>query len=126
MIVRTLEELAGTPRRVVSAHSESIRFLLAEDGMGFSFNLTTIDAGLEIDMEYKHHFEAVYCLSGEGSIEDRATGEIHAIGPGTIYALNEHDAHILRSETKLELICVFNPALVGTEQRAPSGGFPPP
>jgi len=126
MIVRNSKELAGTERHIHSPNSESVRLLLADDGMGYSLNVTKIEPGLEIEMCYEHHLESVYCISGTGSIEDLATSEIHKISPGTIYALNQHDAHILRSETKLELVCVFNPALTGTEQRAPGGGYPPP
>ena len=126
MIVRNLAELTGSRRHVRSPTSESTRLLLAEDGMGFSLNVTEIEAGLEIRMCYQHHLEAVYCVSGTGSIEDEATGTIHDIAPGTIYALDQHDAHVLRSVTKLELICVFNPALAGTETRDPTGGYPPP
>ena len=125
MIVRNLGELAGSQRRVSSPTSESTRLLLAEDGMGFSLNVTEIEAGLEFRMCYQHHLEAVYCVSGTGSIEDEVTGRVHDIAPGTIYALNQHDAHILRSTTKLELICVFNPALVGTETKDSSGGYSP-
>ena len=125
MIVRNRGQLAGSHRRVSSSTSESTRLLLAEDGMGFSLNVTEIEAGLEIRMCYQHHLEAVYCVSGTGSIEDEATGKVHDIAPGTIYALDQHDAHILRSATRLELICVFNPALVGTETRDTSGGYPP-
>ena len=125
MIVRNLAELTGSRRHVRSPTSDSTRLLLAEDGMGFSLNVTEIEAGLEIQMCYQHHLEAVYCVSGTGSIEDEATGKVHDIAPGTIYALDQHDAHVLRSATKLELICVFNPALVGTETKDSSGGYPP-
>lgn len=126
MIVRNQKSLAGTDRYIESPSSKSTRFLLAGDGMGYSLNVTEIEPGLEIEMRYDHHFESVYCIAGTGSIEDIATGQVHQITPGTLYALDKHDHHILRSETKLELVCVFNPALVGTEQRAPGGGYPPP
>jgi L-ectoine synthase len=66
----------------------------------------------------------VYCVAGLGSIENEASGVVHLIQEGTIYALDMHDAHVLRSETALELVCVFNPALVGTETRDASGGYP--
>lgn len=124
MIVRNLDDAAETDRRVVSPSSESTRLLLAEDGMGFSFNVTTLKPGVEVRMRYQLHLEAVYCIAGRGSIEDEATGDVHSIAPGTLYALDQHDAHVLRSETALELVCVFNPALVGTEVREPSGGYP--
>ncbi|MEE8546241.1 MAG: ectoine synthase, partial [Alphaproteobacteria bacterium] len=40
---------------------------------------------------------------------------VHPIAPGTIYALDRHDAHVLRAHTDMRLICVFNPALEGGE-----------
>tara|TARA_B110000467_G_scaffold134032_1_gene130158 strand:- start:238 stop:630 length:393 start_codon:yes stop_codon:yes gene_type:complete len=124
MIVRNLEDEAQTSRRVESSSSESTRLLLAEDGMGFSLNVTVLKPGVEIRMLYQHHLEAVYCVAGRGGIENESTGQVHPIQKGTIYALDQHDAHVLRSETELELICVFNPALVGTETRDASGGYP--
>lgn len=126
MIINRLKDLSGTPRHVISKTSESTRLLLAEDGMGFSLNVTVIEPGLTIEMCYQHHLEAVYCVAGSGEIEDQASGAVHKITPGTLYALDLHDAHILRSTTRLELVCVFNPALVGTETRDSSGGYPPP
>ena len=124
MIVRNLKDAAGTSRCVTSPSSESVRLLLAEDGMGFTFNVTTLKPGVEVQMCYQHHLEAVYCMTGRGSIEDEATGTVHAIEAGTLYALDKHDAHVLRSDSALELVCIFNPALVGTETRDASGGFP--
>jgi L-ectoine synthase len=123
MIVRNLADEATTSRHVVSPSSESTRLLLAEDGMGFSLNVTVLKPGVEVRMRYQHHLEAVYCVAGRGGIENKATGEVHPIQAGTIYALDQHDAHVLRSETELELICVFNPALVGTETKDESGGY---
>ncbi len=124
MIVRNLEDEAKTSRRVVSASSESTRLLLAEDRMGFSLNVTVLKPGIEVRMCYQNHLEAVYCVAGRGSIEDEASGVVHPIRKGTIYALDLHDGHVLRSETALELVCVFNPALAGTETRDASGGYP--
>lgn len=124
MILRTLGEARGTRRRVVSKGWESVRLLLKDDAMGFSFHITTIYEGAELPMHYTNHLEAVYCISGEGSIEDLATGEVHAIGPGTIYALDKHDEHILRAKTELSLACVFNPALNGREVHDETGAYP--
>ena len=53
----------------------SRRLLLKHDDMGFSMHDTLIHAGSEIRMWYKNHLEAVYCVSGEGEIEDIETGE---------------------------------------------------
>jgi L-ectoine synthase len=70
MIVRDLNEANQTRRRVVSKGWESTRLLLKDDKMGFSFHLTTIYEGAELPMHYQNHLESVYCVSGEGSIEE--------------------------------------------------------
>src|SRR3546814_19775803 len=77
--------------------------------MGFSFHITTIYQGAELPMHYKNHLEAVYCISGEGSIENCASGEVHEIQPGVLYALDKHDRHILRGRTALVMARCFNP-----------------
>nr|WP_241241211.1 ectoine synthase [Burkholderia cenocepacia] len=43
---------------------------------------------------------------------DTATGAVHRITPGTIYALNLNDPQILRATRgDLHLVCVFDPPL---------------
>lgn len=127
MIVRDLNEIMKNDqdRVVADAKWKSIRMLLANDGMGFSFHITILEAGSEHTFEYKHHFESVYCMSGKGSITDIATGETHAIKPGVMYALNEHDRHILRSEEELVMACCFNPPVTGTEVHREDGSYAP-
>ena len=126
MIVRTLGEVVGTDRDVEGDGWRSRRLLLRRDGLGFSFHDTTVAAGSELKLQYKHHLEACYCLAGEAELTDLSTGARHAIGPGTIYALDQHDRHTLRVRTDLHLVCVFNPALSGAETHDADGSFPPP
>ena len=123
MIVRTLGEADQGDRRVVSNGWESTRLLLKNDGMGFSFHITTIYAGADLEMHYQNHLEAVYCISGEGEIEDLADGKVYPVKPGTIYALNNHDRHKLRAVTELKLACVFNPPLHGKEVHNAQGAY---
>ena len=92
--------------------------------MGFSLHDTVIFAGTETAIWYRHHFEAVYCIAGEGEIECIPSGEICRIEPGLMYALNEHDRHVLRAFTELRLICVFNPPLQGREIHDANGAYP--
>jgi Ectoine synthase. len=127
MIVRTLSEIIGTVRDVRAENGNwvSRRLLLKDDGMGFSFHETTIFAGTETPIWYKHHLEAVYCVGGEGEIEDLATGITHPIRDGTLYALNQHDRHKLRAFSDLRLVCVFNPPLSGREVHDRDGAYPP-
>jgi L-ectoine synthase len=124
MIVRDYDEAKKTERRVDSEGWHSVRLLLKDDGMGFSFHITTIHEKAELRMHYKHHLESVYCISGTGSIEDLATGAVHEIRPGVVYALDRNDRHILRAETEMTMACVFNPPVTGREVHDDSGAYP--
>jgi L-ectoine synthase len=126
MIVRSLDQISGTDRDVQGEGWRSRRFLLRDDGLGFSLTDTTVAAGTEMEIEYRHHLEACYCLDGDAEITDLATGQRHVINPGTVYALDQHDRHRLRVARDLRLICVFTPALTGGETHDASGGYPPP
>lgn len=116
MIVRTLAEIQNTDRDVSWGNGHSYRFLLESDGMGFSLTETTVEAGTESLIQYRHHVEACYCVEGEGEIE--LDGKVYPIKPGTMYAPNNHDTHYLRAskDKALRLICVFSPALAGPEK----------
>ena len=83
MIVRDFNKIIENERdRVVSdADWTSIRMLLADDKMGFSFHITFLNEGSEHTFEYKNHFESVYCMKGKGSITDLATGAGQARPP---------------------------------------------
>lgn len=110
MIVRKLDDIRASDRNVESDGWVSARLLLKDDGMGFSFHVTTMFAGSELKMHYQNHLEAVLVLKGTGTIEDLGTGEIHRLEPGVMYALNNNDRHIVRPETDLVTACTFNPA----------------
>jgi L-ectoine synthase len=125
MIVRTLEETRNTDRavRAENGNWESVRLSLKDDGMGFSFHITTIFAGTETHIWYQNHFETVYCISGEGEVETLDDGKIWPIKPGTVYILNKHDNHLLRAKTDMQLACAFNPPLHGKEQHDENGVY---
>jgi len=125
-IVR-LEDILGTDREVKGPGWSSRRLLLRKDGFGFSFHETIIPAGAEMELWYKNHLEAVYCVSGNGSIEDLKTGEIHEIHDGTLYGLDDHDRHVLRGGTEdMRLICAFNPPVSGKETHDFEGSYEVP
>jgi L-ectoine synthase len=125
MIVRDFNEIVKnkSDRVVLDAQWTSVRMLLADDGMGFSFHITLLETGSEHTFEYKNHFESVYCIKGKGAITDLATGQTHQIAPGVMYALNAHDRHILRAEEELVMACVFNPPVTGTEVHGEDGSY---
>ena len=126
MIVRKIADCTGNEREVKAPNGNwvSRRLLLRDDGMGFSFHETIIHAGTETPIWYKNHLEAVYCVGGNGSIEDLNSGETHQIESGVMYALNNHDRHILRGGTEdMKMICVFTPPLRGDEVHNEEGAY---
>ena len=124
MIVRQLKDIEGTERDVKTETWASRRLILRDDQVGFSVHDTIMKKGTDTMMWYKNHIEAVYCIEGEGGIEDLTTGTVHRIAPGTLYLLNNHDKHRVRPKTDLRMVCVFNPACTGQEVHDPSGAYP--
>ena len=126
MIVRTLDEILDGPRHVRGEGWQSRRILLRSDGMGFSLHDTVVAEGTEQRLEYKHHLEANYCISGEGEVVDLKTGVTYPLRPGTLYALDKNDAHIIRATRgDLRVVCVFNPPLSGDETHRADGSYAP-
>ncbi|WP_226646472.1 ectoine synthase [Microbulbifer variabilis] len=125
MIVRNLPEAKASNRRIVSPDGnwESTRLLLKDDGMGFSFHITTIYTGADFQMHYQNHLEAVYCISGRGEVETLDDEKKHPIEPGTIYILDKHDKHVLRAFEEMTMACVFNPPLHGKEVHNAEGAY---
>lgn len=97
--------------------------LLKDDKMGFSFHITTIYEHADFRMHYKHHLESVYCIKGTGEVVSLADNRSHAISPGTLYVLNDHDEHVLRAFTEMTMACVFNPPLNGKEVHNQEGAY---
>lgn len=120
MFIKQLNEIIASERDVPWGNGQSRRLLLEEDAMVCGLTDTLVDAGTESLMEYKNHLEACYCIDGEGELE--CGGAIYPLRPGTLYALDKHDRHILRAKTQLRLICVFYPALKGREKHDFSRG----
>lgn len=121
MIVRRLSHIAG----VDWGNGLSRRFLVQADQMGFTLTDTIVNAGTISRLEYKNHFEACYCISGRGEVID-GNGNRHVLEPGTMYALDQRDPHLLVAspDENLRLVCVFSPALKGEERHSlNSGGF---
>ena len=124
MIVRTLDEITDTERDVVAEQWRARRLFRRDDGLGFSLSETTVNAGAEMQLWYKHHQEACFVMEGEAEIIERDTGRVHRIGPGSAYA-PQHDRHTIRVREPLRLVCVFNPALTGRETHDADGSYLP-
>lgn len=123
MIVKKLEDVVHTRDDIDTMTWNSRRLLLKKDGMGFSMHDTIIKAGTETLIWYRNHVEAVYCIEGDGEIEVIG-GKTYAITPGTLYALDGHEKHLLRANSQLRMVCVFNPPLTGTEVHDKDGVYP--
>ena len=124
MLSKRLEDILGSDREVCGENWSSRRLLLRSDGMGFSMHDTLIHAGTETLIWYRNHLEAVYCIEGEGEVETTSDGVKHPICAGTIYALDQHDRHVLRAFSQMRMICVFTPALTGRETHDAEGVYP--
>lgn len=124
MIVKSLRDINNSENDVKSRTWRSRRFLLAKDQVGFSFHDTIMYQGTETFMWYKNHIEAVYCIEGEGELEDITNGQKHVITPGTLYTLNGHEKHIMRPKSDMRLLCVFNPPVTGQEVHDENGVYP--
>ncbi|WP_424831510.1 ectoine synthase [Ruegeria sp.] len=126
MIVKALKDIIDTKRDVAGPGWNSRRLLLASDGMGFSLTDTIIKKGAELELEYTHHLEACYCIKGRGQIRAFEDETWYSLEPFTLYALDQHDRHLVRStEADLRLVCVFNPPLSGREVHREDGSYAP-
>ena len=124
MIVKHLADIVGSDQEVSADNWTSRRLILRDAGVGFSMHDTLIHAGTSTEMHYQNHLEAVYCVQGKGKIQVIETQQEFEIGDGTLYVLNGHERHVLSAETELRMICVFTPALVGTETHDENGVYP--
>lgn len=126
MIVRKLSDIVSTDREVGGEDLgwTSRRLLLKGDNMGFSLHDTLIHPGKPLHLHYQNHLEAVYCIEGKAKITDLATNEVHELEPGTVYALDKNDKHILESEVLSRFVCVFNPPVRGDEVHDETGAYP--
>jgi L-ectoine synthase len=59
-------------------------------------------------------------------VVDVATGKTYPLKPGTLYALDKHDRHIVRAlKGDLRLVCIFCPAPTGRETHRSDGSYAP-
>ncbi|MDA3129644.1 ectoine synthase [Aliibacillus thermotolerans] len=124
MKVVKFEDVAGTEYQVDGGNWVSTRLLLKKDNMGFSVTETLIRKNTETHIHYKNHLEAVYCIEGHAEVETLADNKVYTIKPGTLYALDEHDEHLLRGIEDTRMVCVFNPPLSGKEVHDENGVYP--
>ncbi|GAA4889906.1 ectoine synthase [Saccharopolyspora cebuensis] len=124
MFVRHLTDIEDSDADIKTENWRSKRIVLAKDKLGFSVHETTLYAGTVNDFWYANHIEAVFIVEGEGEVENKATGEVHQLAPGSIYVLNDSDKHQVRPRTQMRTVCVFNPPVTGREVHDEHGVYP--
>lgn len=125
MKVIRVEDLEGTDREVrfpVEGFA-SLRFLLADDKMGFTVCETRIPKGTSHYWYYKRHLEACYCVKGKAIVKDLRSSKEWQIEPGTCYVLDDHDPHEFIALEDVILVSVFNPPLKGSEIHDEEGSY---
>jgi L-ectoine synthase len=122
VLVRHINDIIGTDRDVDWGNGLSRRMLIAEDNRGYTITDTYVRPGSSSVLKYDNHLESCYCVEGSGYVD--ATDGTHRIEVGTIYAPDKGEAHVLRSDEGMRLICVFHPALRGQERHDLSAGTP--
>ena len=121
MIVKTLEDVVGTKGDAHGNKWHSLRLLHKEDGMGVTLTDSILEEGFEMVLWQKNHYEACYCLEGEGTVEELDNGTIHEIKAGTLYAMNNHDRHSTASYLLPPFFrCVFHRLLVNCRLNPPT------
>lgn len=127
MIIRTLQDAQQSDRCITAENGnwQSVRLSKKDDGMGHSFNITTIFKHTKTHIHYKNHWESVYVISGNGKIETIADGKVYDLTPGTIYLLNDNDEHNLYGgDEDMVVACAFTPPLSGKEVHDEHGVYP--
>ena len=123
MIIRRKEDIVGSKGDASGERWHSFRLLHKEDGMHVTLTDSILEAGFEMQLWQKNHLEACYCIEGEGTVEELDSGRVHDVGPGTLYAMNNHDLHRIKAKTKMRILCTFFPALTGHEVHDSDGSL---
>ncbi len=107
MIVRSLDDLAGTDR--------DLAFLLEPDVAPCAVTHETVPAGSESHFSDGRGAETYYCVRGEGEVV--SDGARHPLRTGVLYSLEQGEVHVLRATTELHLVRVHS-LPEGPERRA--------
>ncbi|MEM7294696.1 MAG: ectoine synthase [Pseudomonadota bacterium] len=127
MFVRTLDEVRanGEAFSLLDGKLTTLRMLKACDQLGFSLSDVRVEAGLDVELWYQHHWEVNLILSGKLVVTDHATGDVHTMEAGDVYCVGPHDKHHVRSDADTHLLCIFNPPLRGDEAHDEQGAYAP-
>ena len=119
-----LADIIGTDRDIDWHRGRSRRFLRQDDGFNLSLHNTVCYKNNISPLVYKNNFELAYYMKGDATYK---WGKDHALshhfqqtniadGDGCAFLMDENDSHELHAlSQECEVICVFYPALKGTE-----------
>ncbi len=126
MIVRTIDEIAGTERDVSGEGWRSRRLIRRDDGVEHSVHYTELQRRLRAAplVQEPLRDESLHRGRGRGRRTSRPARRSRSV-PGTMYVLDQHDRHILRAHTDVTLVCTFWPALTGDEKHDADGSYLP-
>jgi L-ectoine synthase len=116
MIIRNVADVLGSERDVHGEGWKSRRLVLAGEGADYSVHETSLDAGVVLRFAYVRHRETVYCVEGEGTLEDLGAGRSVSITPGSLYSAGIGEEHVISALTEMKLVCIFTPPLSGIEE----------
>jgi L-ectoine synthase len=116
MFFREISSVTGTAHDVRGLGWRSRRLITADDELHYSFHFTEIDEGARLEFAYTNHRETVYCVEGLGNVTEVITGKVVELVPGSLYSVGTGEPHIFTANTAMQLICVFDPPLHGTEE----------
>ena len=116
MFVRDVKDILGTERDVTGKGWKSRRLIVARDGLKYSVHETILEANTTLSFTYAAHRETVYCIEGKGSVQNVLTGETWPLHPGSIYSVGVGDDHVVKTQSEMKLICIFDPPLEGQEE----------
>lgn len=114
---------SGGVKLLVNGSTRSARYLVATDGMGFSYNENRVQKGSDAVLWYMHHWEANYVVSGRGEVIDLTSGQKWILEAGILYVVGPNDRHLFRITEDDHHISIFCPALKGTEAHDADGSY---
>jgi L-ectoine synthase len=109
------KDLLHTSRHVHNDTYETVRFLLADDGMGVTITDILLEPGVPATYGYEQHVEMAYCIAGEAVVVDLSTNRKEQIEAGTLWIAEPGSRFLFEASTPTRLICIFIPPFTGHE-----------
>lgn len=125
-LIRHVDEFIGTARDVFWGNGQSRRLLVKADGFGFALCQTLGNANTDSPLQYRHHFESCYYVSGSGEyVWESGSHPIDTNGArATAFIMNRNDAHRMVVHDPSICLSIFSPPIEGTEAHDFSGKRP--